>query len=357
MAKKGHNVLVIEKSKEVGEGVLCGGGFTNKAVAAFPWLKKYVDDYDGRLISGAEWKYGNKILSLPGTDMMVLSRNLFDKFLGEKAVEYGAEIVCGEKARKTVVKNDKVKVVTDGGEYEGKLLLDASGAFGPIRGSGLYYKKEHGTSLQWEFDLPPEEIDELVGNKIQLIFTKFDMEYEGYVWIFPRKSSIHVGAGGSSDSVKKNLLENLIKKSIHDYLPKLENQSPERKRGALLPDPVMPPRTAINRVMIAGDASSAVNGQGEGNYPAMVQAAVAASVSSDELEKNDISLEKYSETMAPYHMHLVETAEKMKKMIKKKFLIRFIFNVVPKINMLRKKFTNSIRKDYFEGEKYDLLQL
>jgi len=359
MAKLGYDVVVLEKAKHVGDNVLCGGGFTNSVVKNFPWIKKYVEEYDGRLITEAEWVYGKRKIILPNTDMVVASRNKFDAFLGRKAEEYGAKIMCGEKALKIKQGKDDVTVVTEKGEYTGRIVMDASGEFGPIEGSGLCYKKGYLATLQWEFDMAPEKIDKLIGNKIQLIFPEWESRDIGYAWIFPRKSSIHIGAGSSTGfKGKMPYLQEIIKKSIKDNLPELTDYNPTKKKGALMPNPLITPkRMSSNKVMMSGDAGSGLTGQGAGNGNALGEGSLGAGIANEELEKERICLDKYSEILMPYHYRLAESAATTEKLMGSRILKGIIFSITPKFKKLTEKLTNKIREDLFDAQGYNMLQL
>ena len=360
MAKKGYSVTVIEAAQHVGDNVWCGGGFTNKAVAEFPWLKKYHDHYDGRLITGAQWVYGDRRIDLPGTDMLVCSRNQFDAFLAGKAQEHGAAIHCSQKALRIKQERGSVHVVTNAGEYEGRTLMDASGEFGPIQGSGLCYKKKYAQTLQWEFRLSPEKVEELAGNSIQLIFPKKRGGSDiGYAWIFPRQSAIHVGAGSSQNSKGVNqYLRTVIQESIKDYLPDLDGLAPSKERGALLPHPSsIPSRLDLDRVMIAGDAASAVNAQGEGNYYSLLESSVAAAVCDEQLSCEHVRLQEYSEAIAPLNLSLAESAVKMEKILSSPLLKSILFGIIPRSEKLTQKFTDMIRKSSFDAHHYNMLDL
>jgi flavin-dependent dehydrogenase len=205
--------------------------------------------------------------------------------------------------------------------------------------------------------MPEEKIDGIMGNKMQLIFPKWENADIGYIWVFPRRSAIHVGAGSSSQ-IKAKYLGELIEKTIHDYVPELKDKSPTKKRGTLLPHPSgMPSRLSGNRVLIAGDSASAVNAQGEGNYYSMIEGSVGAEVVKGINDGKFTALDKYSEILMPLHLQLDASAKKMGKMLNSRFLKGVLFGLVPKSEKLTQKFTQMVRKSQFNAQDYNLLQL
>ncbi|MFH1785646.1 MAG: NAD(P)/FAD-dependent oxidoreductase [Candidatus Micrarchaeota archaeon] len=211
VAGAGMDVLVVDKRKEIGVPVRCGEGLgTIELIKQGLDLPKgcYSTHIDGAKVVAPNGK--SIVWRDAGTKGWVLNRNVFDKWLCEKAVEKGAKVKTYTRAFE-IIKDGKGKPngvkVTHGGrepyELHAPLIVSAEG-MESLMARQMGFKTVHSlydVDTCYEYEMKPYEHDHLIelyfGNKIAP---------RGYVWIFPKdekKANVGIGIGGNVNNGKK----------------------------------------------------------------------------------------------------------------------------------------------------------
>jgi flavin-dependent dehydrogenase len=160
----------------------CGGGLTQKALAAFPFLlsssipKKPVSDVE--LIS-TDGRRARLHLDWP---IVIYARKVLNGLLLDRAAEAGCQIV---RARVTRIdtENPRVRLEAAGGWHDADFVVIAAGARNVLLPSAQA--------------LLPEDLELTLGYYIpaesDLLKVKFVKGLEGYLWSFPRLGHLSVG--------------------------------------------------------------------------------------------------------------------------------------------------------------------
>src|SRR2546425_3233486 len=164
----------------------CGGGLTNKAIEAYPFLlngphpKKLI--YTVELISSG----GHRALLPMDQPIVIYSRAVLNGLLLERAAAAGCRLV---RARVSQVdtSRDGVRLHAGGREHNADFAVIASGA--------------RNTLLPQTRPLRPEDLEMTLGyflpGQADGIKVKFLRHFEGYLWSFPRCDHLSVGICGS----------------------------------------------------------------------------------------------------------------------------------------------------------------
>ena len=239
-AKAGLDVVVLEKQAEVGAHVQCGEGVTryiNKIDREIKLKKEHISteisDMMIVLPSGSPLVMRRRRSRADG---YIINRDIYDRYLAEKAEKYGAEIrrsspvlspIMKKKRVRGVVVYDKNKNKGKGEKYElyGKIVVAADGVSSMIgKKAGLPIKmKESETSICAESRFTGIEVDD---NTIELWFLP-ECEMTGYAWVFPKSENVaNIGVGIMSHTLRQkhlriqDVLDDFVKKRFSKYKPK-----------------------------------------------------------------------------------------------------------------------------------------
>ena len=291
LAKKGLNVLCLDKKQEIGVPKQCGEGLSLNHLRRLhikPQSCWAVQKIKGAALYAPN---GKKVeIDFGKTMGFVIERKMFEKYLAKKASKAGATI----KVRSNVT---DVKRIKDGVEvkvsdlfaetYNAKMVFACDGPQSstanmlglPIKikpedlDSGIQYEM---TNIEFE---QPELIHLWFGNNIAP---------RGYVWVFPKgKDHANVGIGIGAH----------IKGSAKAYLDKWIEKMPGIKKGSIIEvnSGVIPvggllEKMTSDNLIVVGDAAHQVNPiHGGGMGLAMEAADIGASVAAKAFEKNDFS--------------------------------------------------------------------
>lgn len=205
LAKRGRSVLVLEKAS-LPRYKPCGGGVS-------PQIAEWFDfDFSPAISLKVNairytWKMGDPVEAKLQTSSPVwmVRRDVFDHFLVQQAQGQGAELKDNTEVLSIEFKGDRWQVNTANGPFEGRYLIAADGAKGPMaRWLGFKERKRRlGGAL--EAEAPAQ-----VGTD-QAIHFEFGMVKNGYIWNFPKADGYSIGIGtfrgGESQDFKKILAE------------------------------------------------------------------------------------------------------------------------------------------------------
>lgn len=252
LALKGLDVLIIEKF-ELPRHKACGGGLTGNVGKYLDFdISSTVENHVTKTLFLFNGKY--KIdLTPKGLNVGMIHRNLFDKFLTDKAVEAGAELRTKTSLKNLVRDNDCWIVSTSDGELRARTIVGADGAASTTaRKVGLRTEAKMGYSMDADIKVPSEVYEEW---KETAVFD-FGIVPRGYGWSFPKGDVFSIGVGTTNQRFKdvKAQLDGLI--SRHECL---REYSEIEKRAAPLPFWTHHEPLARDGVFLVGDAAGLVD--------------------------------------------------------------------------------------------------
>ncbi|MFB6190664.1 MAG: geranylgeranyl reductase family protein [Candidatus Nanohaloarchaea archaeon] len=273
-SEQGKEVLVIERSPEVGKPLACSGHVS-------PDIWRFVPEgsqeriYQNE-IRGATFHNQGKEYEFFRDEPVsyVIDRVELDRLKAEEAEEAGAEIHLDEEVKGVEELEDRVVVETDSGEYEAMMVAGCDGASSKVRSEvglgdpGRFYQGILGFS---------DESDSSDFVDVHLDVPEF------FGWRIPRGDSVEYGAAVPGG---ENPVEWLEKVARHH-----EIEVEDICAGAI---PVGPVDSAVSeRVFLAGDAAGQTKPFTGGGILYGMRAAEAAAESIDLDEPG--SLRRYEE--------------------------------------------------------------
>jgi flavin-dependent dehydrogenase len=258
LARAGKSVTIFDE--HLAWEKPCGGGLTQKALAAFPFLlsgpqpRKPVDDVELIASDGRRARFR---LEFP---IVIFARSVLNGLLLDRAAEAGCKIVRARVSKMDTAASP-ARLEANGMWHDSDFVVIAAGARNSLLPGGE--------------SLAPEDLELTLGYFIPTdesrLKVKFVKGLEGYLWSFPRLGHLSVGICASMAKHASRELRELL-----DRFVKEEKLDPS---GAQLYSHVLPsPRrkTLRERAVVgsnwalAGDAAAWVDPvTGEGIYYAM----------------------------------------------------------------------------------------
>ncbi len=305
LAKLGFKVLLLEKYQR-GRYKTCAGGISPRTLSL---LQQIPDEIIEREI------YGVRLFSPLGVKLELRSpyrcgytvfRSSFDLWLLEQAEEKGALVKnnAAVKGIQVLPSGVKVKVeeASQSREYEGDILIGAFGVEPDLSKQLDMPSPRCVIAAQAELALDKDWVDQNIGNVCELFFSSRYSE-SGYVWIFPKRTSITVGLCDRPDS--KNLVRRLQAFILSQKLMRNKLDDADALFAKKLIHIHLNPNTPLEktfgqRFLLVGDAAGLVEPfTGEGIYFALYSAKIASQICVEALENGDFTedfLKKYQST-------------------------------------------------------------
>jgi geranylgeranyl reductase family protein len=269
------DVLVIERSEEIGEPLACSG-HVSPDIKDFLSEEEFEEIYQNE-IRGAKFHVAEKIYRFfkqEETVSYVIDRIGLDRIKAEQAREAGAEIKLGETVEEVEEKEGFVEISTDKDDYEAKIVAGCDGASSKVRD---------------EVNLPEPDIfyqgilcftDE--DDSSDFVDVMLDVP-EFFGWRIPRGDSVEYGAGVPKGENPMEWLEQVT--------GKFDIEPEDRENVCAGAIPVGPPGTVSkDRVFLVGDAAGQTKPfTGGGILYGMRAATVAARV----IDPDDPGMEAY----------------------------------------------------------------
>jgi len=292
LAQKGYSVLLLDKAKFPREKV-CGDGLTAASSAILEEMN-VMDLVRLRLGPLMECK-GVTLFSPAGTvvqgrlsqagsltgSIYIIPRKELDDCLITCVKEHSTITVLENTAVTDIIMDgDKARGVrSSGGEWFGRVVIAADGAYSPIASRLNLANKEkshHGFALRAYF------------SKVEGLTDSIELHYDksmlpGYGWIFPAgKQRANVGVGLITRFKDQRALKQLFERFVAENAfasAKLKNavMEPGSLRGWPLPFGSFQGKRGRGNVLLTGDAGSFVDPlTGEGIYYALKSGRYAA---------------------------------------------------------------------------------
>ncbi|MDH7516925.1 MAG: NAD(P)/FAD-dependent oxidoreductase [Candidatus Thermoplasmatota archaeon] len=265
LAKNGLHPIIFDHSHPREKP--CGGGISVLALEKFPFLNDVPEpknlDFDFGLISPT----GISVMTSGKKGSWSLSRLILDKYILDKAIEYGCRLIP-ERVINVKIKENVWHIKTREAEYQAKIIIGADGVNSIVR------KKILGP-------IPKEHLGLCYGcfatsDKKEPTSVKFLKNKQGYAWCFPRHDHLSIGVGTSS--LKTKDIKKIFKEFQTTYYPKIKILS---TWGATIPnikndDFFKLPCSGENWILIGDAAGHVDSATGEGITYALWSAELAA---------------------------------------------------------------------------------
>jgi flavin-dependent dehydrogenase len=163
----------------------CGGGLTQKALLAYPYLRD--GPYPKKVVSECELisSTGDRAVLSLDKPIVIYSRKVLNGLLLERAARAGCDVI---QSRVTQVDTSGrvVRLTASGREVAADFVVLAAGARNPL--------------LPGTTPLKQQDLEQTVGYFVPAasdrITVKFLSKFAGYIWSFPRSDHLSVGICG-----------------------------------------------------------------------------------------------------------------------------------------------------------------
>jgi len=255
--KLGLNTLLLEK-EEFPRYKPCGGGLSEHAISYLDFeLPQDIIEWE---VTGLRGVFKDQMIEVHKDHRLstLVSRNVFDNFLLEKAKETGIEVHTGEKVLSCTEKPEFVEIITKEGIYQAKFAIVAEGAHGLLKTCvrPADNDEECGICVVTEILAEEEEIEKRLGKAVEM---HFGIANGGYGWVFPHGNYYSVGIGG----VVKDLSH--PKETMLKFLKDNGFTGDYKLHGHKIPRGGVKRRITGSRVLLVGDAAGfadAFSGEG-----------------------------------------------------------------------------------------------
>jgi len=288
----GKKVLLIEKSKEIGQPNFSSAGTPKELLEDFDLPMDLAPGKWSKLLIATQnvsktWDYGQ-------ARGYVLDFAKLKKFLVQESIRHGAKILIGTSVKKPILKDGVVVGVIYGGVFgDGEafadIIIDASGPAG-VLAFELGLRKRSISSLSVGIELIAENIPEEFSETLALYLGPEYVPY-GYGWVFPmggNTAKVGVAVYNASDHGVMNIME-VLKKFLVKF-PQLKDIAFMDLHGASLYTNGGIDKHSADNFLFIGDAAAQINPlAGEGIRHAMHSARIASKIIIQALDKKDFS--------------------------------------------------------------------
>ena len=267
-ARAGLNTLILDKDVFPRQKP-CAGAVSAQALSllGFPLS----DDVIEKECFGVQIRYHNRSVVVRKKERIavLVSRDRFDRFLADKAVESGARFLTGEKAVDVAETGDAVSLSTDKARYESRFIVGADGIHSRVARSVRppFRKDEMVIASVCNTRAEDVVIDKRLHDTIAI---DFGLAPLGYGWLFPHRGYFSMGIAGLASEFSEP------RKTLSEYGRTLQVDL-EAVRGHFIPLGGIKRRIAANRILLAGDAAGFADPfHGEGIAHAVISGKLAA---------------------------------------------------------------------------------
>ncbi|MFB2837581.1 geranylgeranyl reductase family protein [Floridanema evergladense] len=288
LAKRGRSVLILEK-ESLPRYKPCGGGVSPAIAQWFDFdFTPAISLKISKLCYTWEMQDPMEVKIEDAEPIWVVRRDVFDHFLVQQAQKQGAELRDNTEVTGIEFKGDRWQVNTANGPVEGRYLIAADGAKGPMR-KWLGFKegkKRSAGALE-------VETSNLVEAEPKIHFD-FGSTKKGYIWNFPKSNGYSIGTGTFQGDEHPDF-KSILTKYCQGFGLDLNN-SKQFEHPLALWDGNQKLHT--QNALLAGEAACVVDPfTAEGIRPAMFTGMKAAEAIDRAIGGDINALEEYTETV------------------------------------------------------------
>ncbi len=321
-ARLGADVLLIERKREIGTPVQCGGFLpeANELEALLPKAKipEALAEVPEELI--LHRTRVQRIYAPSGRSKefpvlgRVLDRRSFDRHLAWRAARAGARVLVDVRAE--LLEGSLRLSGRASGTVEADVVIGADGpGSATARGARLAARQEVGVCLEYEMagvDIDPDAAEMYFGA---------GSAPGGYAWIIPLGEDVaNVGVGTRPTYLRGRRLRDLLDSFISEHpiaKDKLRGGSVTAVMRGLVPAGGMPPAIQGGNVLLAGDAAGMVMATSGGGIPlAMVGGQAAGEVAARHVG-GTASLREYTTRIATEMGREVDNSVRIREVVDK----------------------------------------
>ncbi|HUC38606.1 MAG TPA: NAD(P)/FAD-dependent oxidoreductase [Candidatus Acidoferrum sp.] len=359
-AERGLDATLFEKQYEIGYPVRTSGGSYISDMEKFKIPSKYYNPIRkvvfGTLKTYTEFSYG------ADTACVLDTRSIY-QYLALEAAKKGCKIQVGGDVKDILLNKNKVvglKVGRSNKEicFASKMVIDCSGfASLSARKLGMLGTAGARFGSGVEYEAYVERFDKHTA----MLFVGADISPTGYVWVFPLSDNkVRIGVGLTKPDSKVSplpLLDKLISERPGIFKD-MGRISPIELHSGVVPIEPIPNKVTADGLIIVGDAAGQANPiVGEGIRPAIKFGYLAAEVSSEAIEKGDVSrkslqaYEKEAKKIAGYNKIALTIQRKMAAYSDKDW-----DEALQKLeNLSKKDFLNLLKADFSRRNMFRIL--
>ncbi len=293
-ARKGAEVVVVDKKKEIGRPVRCaeGLGAINLELLGLKSTPDFVvNTVNKAVFFSPKGRRLEIFIPYKEFSMHILDRSLFEKHLASRLKGYGGRIMLGTTVTGVIKKEGKiVGVSTTGEEINAKIIIGADGVESRVgRWCGLATRLK----LSEIYSAAQHTVVDMDGIDDQLeIYFGSKFAPGGYAWVFPKgNKEVNLGLGMLA-SFKRRPIE-LLKK----FTKKRANSAHStRLLVGCIPSTLPLSKTVKGNILLVGDAARQTNAlSGGGIANALVAGKIAGEVAGKVVVENQkvSQLEEY----------------------------------------------------------------
>jgi geranylgeranyl reductase family protein len=189
LAKRGRSVLILEK-ESLPRYKPCGGGVSPQVAQWFDFDFTPAISLKVNAIRFT-WKMDDPVDARLGDiqPIWMVRRDVFDHFLVQQAQKQGAELRDSTEVAGIEFKGDRWQVNTANGPVEGRYLIAADGAKGPMAKWLGFKERKRRLAGALEAEATAEVAEP------QTAHFEFGMVKNGYIWNFPKADGYSIGIG------------------------------------------------------------------------------------------------------------------------------------------------------------------
>ncbi|MFX1560341.1 MAG: NAD(P)/FAD-dependent oxidoreductase [Promethearchaeota archaeon] len=292
IAEEGHDVLVLEEHRKIGEPDHCAGLLSSSGLELLKLRPP--DDVVQNAVSGARIHspFGHSIFIERGRrEAFVVDRRRFDSWLGECARNKGATIVTNSKVLEIKSSMTGTKSIrTTAEQYETKSIVIAEGSRSVLsRSVGFPFVSKRCRFPAYQYEIKGVDIEE---DLVEMFYGR-QLAPGFFAWIIPLGDG-KARVGLASRSKSKIRLDSALR---HHPIIAKRLKSMERVRGiggtVLVGQPV--PKISKEGMVIVGDTAGMVKATtGGGVIIGGLTARIAGESISGALQEGDVSRKKLS---------------------------------------------------------------
>jgi geranylgeranyl reductase family protein len=245
-AREGLKTLLLDKDP-FPRSKPCAGAVSQYAVSLLDFtLPEHIIEKE---CFGARVHYGGRSIEVQSKYRIavLVSRERFDAFLADKAVESKAQFVTGEKVVAVQESDDGVTVVSEQASYQSRFLIGADGIHSRVALALRRPLPKSEMALALVSHVPADD-DVINRRQSGTLDMHFGIAPQGYGWLFPHRGYYSLGMMGLASTIEDP------QKVLSDFARAL-GMDLAAVQGHFIPLGGIKRKVASNRILLVGDAA------------------------------------------------------------------------------------------------------